>query len=53
MAGSAGNNFLTKIIFQQCFAMKTFTAPSTSKNIFIFFMTFKLCNIGTSHKHTD
>jgi len=52
LAGLSGNNFLTKNILQQFFAMKTFTAPSTSKNIiFIFFMTFKLGKIGASHNH--
>jgi len=52
LAGLTGNSFLTKNILQQFFAMKTFTAPSTSENIiFIFFMTFKLGKIGSGHNH--
>jgi len=39
LAGLAGNKFLTKSLFEQFFKMKTFK-PSSSKNIFIFFMTF-------------
>jgi len=39
LAGLVGNKFLTKHLFQQFFKMKTST-PSSSKNLFIFFMRF-------------
>jgi len=51
LAGLAGNNFLTKNMFQHFFEMKTFTTSSTSKNTLSSLLPFKLGNIWTSHNH--